>query len=83
MRQKTFKRETAVVMFGFLGLLCAFDLLSGGGTAALDWAKLLTVPIFGFGVAAFGLDAAAKQLPIGGRGARDADPSLPPEGYAE
>ena len=41
------------------------------------------LPIFGFGVAAFGLDAAAKQLPIGGQGMRDADPGMLPKGYAE
>ncbi|CTQ75928.1 hypothetical protein [Roseibium alexandrii] len=80
---KTFKREVAVIMFGFLMLLCIFDLLTGGETTAYQWAELLALPIFGFGVAAFGLDAAAKQLPIGGQGARQMQPPMPPEGYAE
>jgi len=79
---KTFKRETAVIMFGFMMLLCIFDLMTGGETPAYRWAELLALPIFGFGVAAFGLDAAAKQLPIGGPGLRGADPGVPPEGYA-
>ncbi|EEE43421.2 hypothetical protein [Roseibium alexandrii] len=80
---KTFKREVAVTLFGFLMLLCIFDLLTGGETTAYQWAELLALPIFGFGVAAFGLDAAAKQLPIGGQGMRDTDPNIPPKGYAE
>ncbi|WP_298981605.1 hypothetical protein [uncultured Roseibium sp.] len=60
--QKTFKRETAWAMAAGLGVLCIYGLWSGDD-AALEWAKLFTVPVMGFMIAAFGLDAAAKQLP--------------------
>ncbi|WP_420415140.1 hypothetical protein [Roseibium sp.] len=77
---KTFKRETAIGMFLFLLVLCVFDLTSGGTTGAFRWAELLALPIFGFAGVAFGLDAAAKQLPIGPK----APPATqPPEGFAE
>lgn len=77
---KTFKRETAVGMFLFLLALCVFDLTNGGETRAFRWAELLALPIFGFAVAAFGLDAAAKQLPIG---PKQPAATQPPEGFAE
>ncbi|WP_428650296.1 hypothetical protein [Roseibium sp.] len=57
---KTYKRETAWAMLVGLAALCVFDLWTGGKTNARDWADLFIYPAFGFAVAAFGFDAAAK-----------------------
>lgn len=59
---KTYKREAACVMLAFLAGLCVYGLWSGDN-AALEWAKLLTAPIFLFAGGAFGLDVVAKQWP--------------------
>ncbi|MEP3049396.1 MAG: hypothetical protein ABJL55_16230 [Roseibium sp.] len=75
--EKTYKRETAWAMLGVLAVLCVYDLTNGGDTAAWRWAEMLSLPIFGFAVAAFGLDAAAKQW----RPQRRSEQSLPPEGF--
>ncbi|MEJ8474437.1 hypothetical protein [Roseibium algae] len=78
--QKTWKRETALLMIFFLLFLAIFDLLSGGGTGALEWASLFALPFIGFAAAAFGLDAATKQ---GRWGRPHGGPDhLPPEGFA-
>ncbi|UES51172.1 hypothetical protein [Roseibium aggregatum] len=59
---KTYKRETAWALLAGLAALCFYDLQQGGGTAALEWAKLFVAPVVAFAVAAFGLDAVGKQL---------------------
>ena len=59
---KTYKRETAWALLAGLAALCFYDLLHGGDTAALEWAKLFVAPVVAFAVAAFGLDAVGKQL---------------------
>lgn len=56
---KTYKRETAWAMLMFLAGLCVYGLTTGDNQA-IEWAKLLSAPIFLFAVAAFGLDVAAK-----------------------
>lgn len=75
MKNKTYKREVALALLAFIVILCVVDLLTFGTTAAFKWAELLWVPIFVFAMAAFGLDAAAKQFPR----RKDA----PPDGWAE
>jgi len=61
MKPKTLKRETAIALLFFLLCLAVYDVLSGGGTPAKEWADLLTTPIFMFAAGAFGLDALFKQ----------------------
>jgi len=75
--QKTGKRETALALLVGLAALVLIDLTSEEPTRALQWAELFTLPVFGFAVAAFGLDAAAKQLPGRARRMADQDPELP------
>lgn len=56
---KTYKREVALVMLGYLGL---FFIWGVSNATALRIAEFLTLPVFGFVTAAFGLDALAKQF---------------------
>lgn len=56
---KTYKRETALVMLVLLG---ASHLWGVFDERAADMAVYLTMPIFMFAGAAFGLDAYAKQV---------------------
>ena len=57
--RKTFKREVAAVMLGFLGAMFVWGVPS---EAAGQAARFLTLPVFTFAGGAFGLDAWAKQL---------------------
>jgi hypothetical protein len=57
--RKTYKRETAILMLVYLG---AFFTWGVGNETALRIAEFLTLPVFGFATAAFGVDAYAKQL---------------------
>ena len=57
--RKTFKREVAVVMLGFLGVMFVWGVSTDTAAQA---ARFLTLPIFTFAGGAFGLDAWAKQL---------------------
>jgi len=56
---KTYKRETAALMLGYLGAMFAGGVFSA---PAMDAAKYLTPFIFIFAAGAYGLDALAKQL---------------------
>lgn len=59
---KTYKRELAVALFVWLGYIV--ETKDGALVETLAWL------VFAFGAAAFGLDAAAKQLwksPVAGR----------------
>lgn len=58
MRDKTFKREMAVVQFIFLGGLFVWGVKE---PAAMQAAQFLTLPVFTFGGAAFAMDAVFKQ----------------------
>jgi hypothetical protein len=55
---KTYKRETAAVMFVFLGYMFVWGVST---PEAKQIAEFLTLPIFTFGGAAFALDAVFKQ----------------------
>ena len=57
--RKTFKRELAAAMLGFLGV---FFIWGVSNLQAAEAARFLTLPIFSFAGGAFGLDAWAKQL---------------------
>lgn len=55
---KTYKREIATAMFVYLALMFVVALDSD---RALEIAKFLSLPIFGFGGGAFALDWQSKQ----------------------
>lgn len=57
--KKTYKRETAMGMLVFLGVLFLAAIWE---PVLIDTAKYLTTPIFLFATAAFGLDAYSKQV---------------------
>lgn len=68
--RKTFKREVAIAaLAGLLGL--ALYAMTGDDPALVEArsgiVSALALPVFLFAMAAFGLDAAAKQLPAGAR----------------
>lgn len=56
--EKTYKREVAIAMFVFLAGLFVWGVYDA---EAKDSARFLTLPIFGFGGAAFALDWRTKQ----------------------
>ena len=56
---KTYKREVAGAMLVFLGALHVWGIYA---PEAAQTAEYLTVPIFMFAAAAFGVDAYAKQV---------------------
>lgn len=56
---KTYKRETALVLFG---VMFAFFLCGIWSEQALKIAELLLTPTFLFGGGAMGLDSYAKQI---------------------
>lgn len=58
-REKTFKRELAVVMLAVLGGLFIWGV---SDDQAMRAAEFLTLPIFGFAGVAFGMDAYSKQI---------------------
>lgn len=59
MKSKTYKREVALSMLVFLGVLFVASIFK---EEALGIAEYLTTPIFLFATAAFGIDAYAKQV---------------------
>lgn len=61
MKNKTYKREVAVIMIAFLADLF-YRAVSSGDPIALEAAKFLTTPIFTFAGLAFGFDAYSKQV---------------------
>lgn len=78
---KTYKRETAWAMLFFLVLLCLYDLIAGGGTAAFAWAELFAYPVSGFCGLAFGMDVYVKQRPrLRDDSLSDHDWRAPPDG---
>ena len=60
--RKTFKREVAVGILVFLGYLAVTD--------SIPALEALAGPSFLFILGAFGMDAIAKQIQVGGRGRR-------------
>ncbi|MBO6759257.1 MAG: hypothetical protein JJ902_23240 [Roseibium sp.] len=74
--QKTFKRETALVLALFLAGLCLYDIAAGGGTGAFQWAELFSVPIFSLVALAFGADSYAKQWRPNGAAPAEPDPEI-------
>jgi len=54
MKGKTWKREVAVILLGFLGYISLFG--------DIEVLRILVTPIFLFASGAFGLDAFAKQI---------------------
>ena len=56
---KTYKRETALALFIFL---CGLFIWGIWNAQAANAAEFLTLPVFTFAGAAFGLDAYAKQI---------------------
>ncbi|MBC7156581.1 MAG: hypothetical protein H5U20_03590 [Rhodobacteraceae bacterium] len=59
MHRKTGKREIACLMLAFLAGMFVWGVAV---PAAMEAARYLTLPVFTFAGAAFGLDAWAKQL---------------------
>jgi len=59
MKPKTYKREVALSMLVFLGVLFVASIFK---EEVLGIAEYLTTPIFLFATAAFGIDAYAKQV---------------------
>ena len=59
---KTWKRETAWVLLAFWAVVTTASIFY---PEALEPAEMIQWPIFGFALAAFGLDAAGKQLGFG------------------
>lgn len=60
MNEKTYKREVSLLMLLFLGALFVVDIVVPTLEAG-DTARFLTLPIFTFAGAAFGIDAYFKQ----------------------
>jgi len=59
MMAKTYKREVALGMLVFLGVLFLAGIFN---EEVLGIAEYLTTPVFLFATAAFGIDAYAKQV---------------------
>lgn len=59
MKEKTYKREVALVMIAFLFVLFIVSIWK---PEVVGIAEYLTTPIFLFATAAFGADAYAKQV---------------------
>lgn len=62
---KTFKREVAVALLSFCASVALWHVCTGS-EPAFRVLEVFVAPSFLFSAGAFGLDAAAKQLPRGG-----------------
>lgn len=63
MTEKTYKRETALVLFSFLGVVFAYAVWQENALAR-QVGEFLTLPVFTFGAGAFAIDAVFKRRPV-------------------